>query len=63
MKKKTERYILKKTSVPGRGGGPKIEAWYVFDTVTKLRVTTECVVKQYAENVCRSYNKVSNLTK
>lgn len=45
------RYIVKKTKVPGRGGGPSVEAWNVEDTATGKIVVRECTIKSEAERI------------
>lgn len=43
---------------PGRGGGPKIKEWYVYDTVRKCPVTTTCCVEEHAQETCDLWNKL-----
>lgn len=51
------RYVLKKTSIPGRGGGPSVEAWNVVDKVTGKVVVRECTIKAEAERMCDGHNE------
>lgn len=52
------RYILKKKKEAGRGGGPKITAWYVYDTEGKRLASATSIIEEYAQQLCDSYNKM-----
>jgi hypothetical protein len=58
MTKIKNRYILKKVMEGGRGGGPKIPAWYVYDTETKQPSSSSSIVKSFAQDLCDSSNKM-----
>lgn len=58
MAKTIERYVLKKVTESGRGAGPKIPAWYVYDNELKRSVSSTSTIKEYAQQLCDTYNKI-----
>ena len=52
------RFVVKKTRSPGRGGGPSIEEYYVFDTERRTAATATCPFKPDVDKLCELYNQM-----
>lgn len=54
-KKSKKRFIVKTKKIPGRGGGPKIDNFIIFDTVEN-KVYNDCIVEEFAQKLCNDLN-------
>lgn len=55
--KAKQRYVIKSMKVPGRGGGPKITEYYVFDNEGKRFASASSMFKSDIEKMCKMLNE------
>lgn len=51
-----KRFIIKKKKIAGRGGGPKIDNFIIWDT-KENRKYNDCIIERYAQELCDNLNK------
>ena len=58
----SKRFIVKETRENKRGESGTIPVWYVWDTISKTKLSGTCGIKSEVEKLAKDFDDITKLT-